>query len=171
MIVITGTTRDLGHAIHKKILANNILSIEINFNEYDLCNSADIIKIIDKLSKYNITGCINNSYANGIGQLEFLFAIANYFGNDDTKFIINLGSINKDRNVFQNINQIKYSVYKRSLDDATTRINLLFPLLNIHNITLPMCDTSYNIHKNDEKISTDSVADLIFNYIKDNKKY
>lgn len=166
-LLITGTSRDIGEGLAKVCNERNIDVIEINRAQYDLTTQSSLNEIIS-LIKFtpNIIGCINNSYADGYGQLETLFTVCNCFGNDPTKTVITMGSVNKTRQSFDNINQVKYSVYKFALEDATNKLKILYPKLNIICETLPMCDTSYNKNKKDFKVSIEEISNKIMNLIK-----
>lgn len=167
VLIITGTVRDIGQGLKKVCLERNIDVIDINRTQYDLTCQSSFNEITSLLRNIpNIIGCINNSYAAGYGQLEFLFYICEYFGNDSTKTIINLGSINKNRSLFDNVNQVKYSTYKLALEDATNKLKILYPKLNILYETLPMCDTSYNKNKEGIKISIEQISNNIINLLK-----
>lgn len=166
-LIITGTSRDIGAGLAKICKELNIDVIEINRSLFDLTDQANLNKIEFLVkSTPNIIGCINNSYAEGYGQLETLFKICECFGDDSTKTVISLGSVNKTRQSFDNIGQVKYSIYKTALEDATNRLKILYPKLNIIYETLSMCDTSYNKNKNGIKISIDEISNKIINLIK-----
>lgn len=170
-LIITGTSRDIGSGLARVCKELNIDVIEINRPSFDLTNQ-DSLNRIEFLVKStpNIIGCINNSYAEGYGQLETLFKICECFGDDPTKTVISLGSVNKTRQSFNNINQVKYSIYKASLEDATNRLKILYPKLNIIYETLPMCDTSYNKDKTAVKVSIEDISNKIINLINYNNE-
>jgi NAD(P)-dependent dehydrogenase (short-subunit alcohol dehydrogenase family) len=172
-LIITGTSRDIGAGLAKICKELNIDVIEINRSQFDLTDRANLNKIsslIKSTPNINIIGCINNSYADGYGQLETLFTVCECFGDDPTKTIITLGSVNKARQSFDNINQVKYSIYKAALEDATNRLKILYPNLNIVYETLPMCDTSYNKDKTAAKVSIEDISNKIINLINYNNE-
>lgn len=165
-IIITGTTRDLGAAIKSKFIDSGYNVFEVNHSDYNLTNMSELESLFFELNEVeNVVGCINNSYADGFGQLEFLFMVADLFGNDSTKFILSLGSINANRLEFSNINQVKYSTYKHGLIQAHKNLKILYPNLKLFCESLPMCDTSYNASKPGYKISPSIVANNIFKSI------
>ncbi len=167
-VIITGTARDIGLGLKNKFLSENYNVLELNHVDYDFTN-LDIIKELylklEQINNNNIVGCINNSYALGIGQLEFLFMIARLFGNDNTKFIVSLGSINADRYEFSNIDQVKYSTYKYALRQAHKNLKELYPDLKLIYRELSMCDTSYNVNKSNPKMSIIDISNNIFKSI------
>lgn len=166
-LIITGTFRDIGAGLKKVCEERDIDVIDINRSQYDLTAQSSLNEIIS-LIKFtpNLIGCINNSYADGYGQLETLFTVCECFGDDPTKTVITLGSVNKARWLFNNINQVKYSIYKAALEDASNRLKVLYPKLNIIYETLAMCDTSYNKNKEGVKVSIEEVSNKIMNLIK-----
>lgn len=165
IIGITGSKRDLGKAIFDELTEDYHIE-SYNYPDFDLNDIETRKWIIEDIQNLDITIFINNSYADG-GQTLLLYDLINLINSGYELQVITLNSINSTRefNDIQRLDQLKYTIDKGNIDKIHEYYSEYKDKGILKNIHLPMCDTSYNIHKIEEKLSKSEVVKIIRKYI------
>lgn len=149
-IGITGHTKGIGKSLFEKF-SNEGHSVHgfSRSNGFDISSSSVLEKIVDHCKDFDVF--INNAY-HPTNQLQLLKLFCVNWQNENKK-IINISSR------FVN-NQNTYSLSKKMLDEYCR--SLIYKTPFIFNVKPGLTDTDRVISINGKKMSTDTVANIIY---------
>jgi len=156
-MLITGHSSGIGKALYNTLNVKSNVYGASRSNGYDIEN----LKSINDLIKENDINCVvNNAYSLYCGQSKLLL---NLYDNFPDMKVINVGSISAFRTDCIKISQILYASDKLHL--KSTHDHLLRLGFNSKLLTLGMVDTEYNKNKTENKLTVESVIDILVDMI------
>lgn len=158
-ILITGTTRGIGHATESLLtsMGHTVQGINRNMG-YDIANSQTFMHLLSDADVF-----INNAYSFNapFAQTELLYRVYDIWKNSD-RHIINIGSNSSDGT--KNYPHI-YATAKYALDKASEQLANCNSKCRITNVRFGLVDTqmSANIqgHPGQRRITTQEAAQTI----------
>jgi len=161
---ITGGTSGIGACIFTNTECQNFS----RSTGYDIRTKSSRNDIINNI-KDSVNVFVNNAFSNlnYFAQTEMLYDIAEHWRNEKDKIIVNISSINAELRNPRDFMRSKYSIAKRSQDNAIEHLRQLCDC-RIINIKPGMVDTEYNKHKDAPKLQPSDIFDNILYAIKNN---